>query len=67
MWSRTTRASLRSPFAWEDSVQKFDRLATDCIGDSLSREIKEAARALQRIQVKDLMEGAGRATFGGAT
>jgi 2-methylcitrate dehydratase len=48
------------PFAWEDSVQKFDRLVADRIDDALSREIKEAVRALEGIQVKELMELLGR-------
>jgi 2-methylcitrate dehydratase len=44
------------PFTWEDTVEKFDHLVADRIDDKLSREIKEAVRDLQHIQVKDLME-----------
>jgi 2-methylcitrate dehydratase len=35
------------PFAWEDAVEKFDRLVADRIDDALSGEIKEAVRALE--------------------
>src|ERR1700730_11020763 len=48
------------PFAWEDAVEKFDRLVADRIDDALSREIKEAVHALEGILVKDLMELLGR-------
>ncbi len=48
------------PFTWEDAVKKFDRLVADRIDDALSREIKEAVRTLEGIQVKDLMELLGR-------
>jgi 2-methylcitrate dehydratase len=48
------------PFTWEDAVEKFDRLVADRIDDALSREIKEAVRALEGILVKDLMELLGR-------
>jgi 2-methylcitrate dehydratase len=48
------------PFTWEDAVEKFDRLVADRIDDGLSREIKEAVRALEGILVKDLMELLGR-------
>jgi 2-methylcitrate dehydratase len=44
------------PFTWEDAVEKFDRLVADRIDDTLSREIKEAVRALEGIPVRDLME-----------
>ncbi|MDQ6852840.1 MAG: MmgE/PrpD family protein [Actinomycetota bacterium] len=48
------------PIAWEDAVEKFDHLVADRIDDTLSREIKEAVRALEGILVKDLMELLGR-------
>jgi 2-methylcitrate dehydratase len=48
------------PFAWDDAVEKFDRLVADRIDDALSREIKEAVRALEGIQVEDMMELLGR-------
>jgi 2-methylcitrate dehydratase len=48
------------PFTWDDAVEKFDRLVADRIDDALSREIKAAVRALESIQVKDLMELLGR-------
>ncbi len=48
------------PFSWEDAVEKFDCLVTGRIDAALSREIKEAVRALEDIQVKDLMELLGR-------
>ncbi|MCU1428236.1 MAG: 2-methylcitrate dehydratase, partial [Actinomycetia bacterium] len=43
------------PIAWEDAVEKFDRLVADRIDDALSREIKDAVRGLAGITVKDLM------------
>jgi 2-methylcitrate dehydratase len=48
------------PFTWEDEVEKFDHLVADRIDDALAREIKDAVRALEGIQVKDLMELLGR-------
>jgi 2-methylcitrate dehydratase len=48
------------PLAWEDAVEKFDCLVADRIDAALSREIEEAVRTLEGIQVKDLMELLGR-------
>src|ERR1700678_1091571 len=48
------------PFTWEESVEKFDRLVTGRIDDGLSREIQDAVRALENIQVKDLMKLLGQ-------
>jgi 2-methylcitrate dehydratase len=55
------------PFTWEDTVEKFDRLVTGRADDSLSREIKDAVRSLESIQVKDLMQLLGRVTSGKRT
>jgi 2-methylcitrate dehydratase len=54
------------PFTWEDSVEKFDRLVAGRADESLSREIKDAVRSLESIQVKDLMRLLGRVTSGKA-
>jgi 2-methylcitrate dehydratase len=48
------------PFRWEESVEKFDSLVTGRIDDGLSREIKDAVRSLENIQVKDLMKLLGQ-------
>ena len=48
------------PFTWEESVEKFDSLVTGRIDDGLSREIKDAVRSLENIQVKDLMKLLGQ-------
>ena len=50
------------PFTWEDSVEKFDRLVAGRADESVSREIKDAVRSLESIQVKDLMQLLGRVT-----
>jgi 2-methylcitrate dehydratase len=42
------------PFTWEESVEKFDRLATGHVDEGLCREIKDAVRSMENIQVKDL-------------
>jgi 2-methylcitrate dehydratase len=42
------------PFTWEESVEKFDRLVAGRIDAGLSREIKDAVRSLESIQVRDL-------------
>ncbi len=55
------------PFTWEDSVQKFDRLVAGRADESVSREIKDAVRSLESIQVKDLMHLLGRVTSGKRT
>ena len=44
------------PFTWEDSVEKFDRLVAGRADDVLSREIKDAVRSVENIQVRDLMK-----------
>jgi 2-methylcitrate dehydratase len=44
------------PFTWEDSVEKFDRLVAGRADDALSREIKDAVRSVENIQVRDLMK-----------
>jgi 2-methylcitrate dehydratase len=50
------------PFTWEDSVEKFDRLVAGRADESVIREIKDAVRSLESIQVKDLMPLLGRVT-----
>jgi 2-methylcitrate dehydratase len=55
------------PFTWEDSVEKFDRLVARRADESVSREIKDAVRSLESIQVKDLMQLLGRVTSGKRT
>ena len=44
------------PFTWEESVEKFDRLVAGRIDERLSREIKDAVRSVENIQVTDLMK-----------
>ena len=44
------------PFAWQDEVEKFDRLTASRIDKTLCQEIKEAVCSLEGIHVKDLME-----------
>jgi 2-methylcitrate dehydratase len=55
------------PFTWEDSVEKFDRLVAGRADESVIREIKDAVRSLESIQVKDLMLLLGRVTSGKST
>jgi 2-methylcitrate dehydratase len=55
------------PFTWEDSVEKFDRLVAGRADESVIREIKDAVRSLESIQVKDLMPLLGRVTSGKRT
>jgi 2-methylcitrate dehydratase len=55
------------PFTWEDSVEKFDRLVAGRADESVIREIKDAVRSLESIQVKDLMMLLGRVTSGKRT
>jgi len=43
------------PFTWEDAVEKFDPLVAGRIDNDLSREIKDAVRSIENIQVRDLM------------
>jgi 2-methylcitrate dehydratase len=42
------------PFTWEEISAKFDKLAADHVGAQLSRDIKNAVRSLENIQVSDL-------------
>jgi 2-methylcitrate dehydratase len=49
-----------NPFTWEDSVKKFDRLVAGRIDEGLSREIKDAVRSLENVQVRGLMKLLGR-------
>src|SRR6202045_512235 len=44
------------PFAWEDVVQKFDALVAGRVDKGLDGEIKDAARSVENIQVRDLMK-----------
>jgi 2-methylcitrate dehydratase len=60
MSSRTARASPPTPFTWEESVEKFDKLVSDRLDDGLGREIKDAVRSLETIQVRDLMKLLGQ-------
>jgi 2-methylcitrate dehydratase len=48
------------PFTWEDSVEKFDRLVAGRADEGLSRDIKDAVRSVENIQVRDLMPLLGR-------
>jgi 2-methylcitrate dehydratase len=52
------------PFTWEDSVEKFDRLAAGRVDEGLCREIKDAVHSLESIRVRDLMQLLGRVTSG---
>jgi 2-methylcitrate dehydratase len=42
------------PFTWEDAVEKFDQLVGGRVDEGLCREIKDAVRSLENIQVRDL-------------
>jgi 2-methylcitrate dehydratase len=48
------------PFTWDDSVEEFDRLVVGRADEAVCRQIKEAVRSLESIQVADLMEPLGR-------
>jgi 2-methylcitrate dehydratase len=48
------------PFTWEDEVEKFDQLIAGRIDDAVSKQIKDAVRSLESIQVSDLMALLGR-------
>jgi 2-methylcitrate dehydratase len=48
------------PFTWEQSVEKFDKLVAGRADDTLCREIKDAIRSLESIQVSNLMQLLGR-------
>jgi len=47
-------------FTWEESVEKFDRLAVGHADEGTCREIKDAVHSLENIQVADLMALLGR-------
>jgi 2-methylcitrate dehydratase len=55
------------PFTWEESVEKFDRLVADRVDEGLCREIKDAVRSLENIQVRDLMKLLGSTKAGKRT
>jgi 2-methylcitrate dehydratase len=55
------------PFTWEDSVEKFDTLVAGRVDEGLSREIKDAARSVEDIQVRDLMKLLGSVKAGRET
>jgi 2-methylcitrate dehydratase len=42
------------PFTWEEISAKFDKLVTSRVGAQLSRDIKDAVRSLETIEVSDL-------------
>jgi len=42
------------PFTWEEISAKFDKLVTGRVGAQSSREIKNAVRSLEAIEVSDL-------------
>jgi 2-methylcitrate dehydratase len=44
------------PFTWDEAVEKFDRLVAGRVDEGLGREIKDAVRSLESIQVRDLMK-----------
>ena len=44
------------PFTWEDAVQKFDQLTAGRADEGLCRDIKDAVRSLEIVQVRDLMK-----------
>ena len=48
------------PFTWEDAVEKFDQLVTGRVDDKLAKQLKDAVRMVEGIQVSDLMELLGR-------
>ena len=48
------------PFTWEESVEKFDKLAAGHADEGTCREIKDAVHSLENIQVADLMALLGR-------
>jgi 2-methylcitrate dehydratase len=55
------------PFTWEDAVQKFDTLVAGRVDEGLSAEIKDAARSMENIQVRDLMKLLGSVKAGQKT
>jgi 2-methylcitrate dehydratase len=52
------------PFTWEDSAKKFDKLVAGRADEGLCREIKDAVRSLEDIQVGDLMKLLGNVKSG---
>jgi 2-methylcitrate dehydratase len=44
------------PFTWEDEVHKFDQLTAGRADEGQCRDIKDAVRSLESIQVRDLMK-----------
>jgi 2-methylcitrate dehydratase len=48
------------PFTWEESIEKFDKLVSGRLDAGLAREIKDAVRSLETIQVRDLMNLLGQ-------
>jgi len=52
------------PFTWDDAVEKFDSLVAGRVGHRLSAEIKDAARSVESIQVRDLMKLLGSVKAG---
>jgi 2-methylcitrate dehydratase len=55
------------PFTWEDATQKFDTLVAGRVDEGLSAEIKDAARSMENIQVRDLMKLLGSVKAGQKT
>jgi 2-methylcitrate dehydratase len=55
------------PFTWEESVEKFDALVAGRVDEGLSGEIKDAARSVENIQVRDLIKLLGSVKVGGKT
>src|SRR5271166_3480077 len=50
------------PFTWEDAVEKFDRLVVGRADEQACRQIKDAVRSLETIQVAELMQLLARVT-----
>jgi 2-methylcitrate dehydratase len=55
------------PFTWEDAARKFDTLVAGRVDEGLSGEIKDAARSVENIQVRDLMKLLGSVKTGQGT
>src|SRR6202045_2666306 len=55
------------PFTWEDAIHKFDALVAGRVDEGLSGEIKNAARSVENIQVRDLMKLLGSVKVGQGT
>lgn len=52
------------PFTWEQIEAKFDKLAAGHADESLRRDIKDAVRSLENIQISDLMKLLNEVKFG---